>query len=124
MNKVVFLMVFGFLNLFALDFYEYEEALALQKKTGKVILVEAMRSDCHYCADMKKKVFDDEKMSRWIKKHFIPVQINLDFDAMPLGLKVVMTPSFFFIDKHQKVVKRFVGSWNIQDFKDLTKNIK
>ena len=124
MNKIVLIVLSGFLSLFALEFHSYEEALKLQKKTGKVIMIDVIRSDCHYCKDMQKKVFDNKAMSVWLQKRFIPVKLNLDFDELPLGLHVYFTPTFFFLDSDQKIIKKIPGSWNIQDFKDLTKNIK
>lgn len=124
MNKIILIILSGFVSLFALEFHTYDEALKLQKESGKIIMLDVVRSDCHYCIKMKKEVFDDEKMSKWLEERFIPVKLNLDFDDLPLGIKVYFTPSFFFIDVNHKIIKKIPGSWNIQDFKDLTKNIK
>jgi len=124
MNKIFLLLIFGFISLNALDFYSYEEALKLQKKNNKIIMIDVIRSDCHYCIKMKKEVFDNPEMSAWLQKRFIPVELNLDFDDLPLGLHVYFTPTFFFVDKNHKIVKKVPGSWDIQDFKDLTENIK
>ena len=111
-------------SLWSMNFYSYEEALEMQKKNKKIIMLDAMRSDCHYCIEMEKNVFDNPEMAVWIEERFIPVKVNLDFDKLPLGLEVYFTPTFFFIDENQKILKKVPGSWNIQDFKDLTKNIK
>ncbi len=124
MNKIVLILLMSAVSLFALEFHSYEEALQLQKKNGKIIMIDVMRTDCHYCKDMQRKVFDNAAMSKWLEKRFIPVKLNLDFDELPLGIHVYFTPTFFFIDADQKVIKKIPGSWNIQDFKDLTKNIK
>ena len=124
MNKIVLILLMSAVSLFALEFHSYEEALQLQKKNGKIIMIDVMRTDCHYCKDMQAKVFDDVAMSTWLEKRFIPVKLNLDFDELPLGIHVYFTPTFFFIDADQKVIKKIPGSWNIQDFKDLTRNIK
>jgi len=124
MNKIILILISGFISLYALDFHSYEEGLELQKKNNKIIMIDVMRSDCHYCKDMDKKVFENKEMAKWIEKRFIPVRLNLDFDKLPLGLNVYFTPTFFFIDKNHKIVKKVPGSWGIQDFKDLTENIK
>jgi thioredoxin-related protein len=124
MSKIVLILISGFVSLYALEFYSYKDALKLQQQNGKIIMIDVVRTDCHYCADMQKKVFDDKEMSEWLQKRFIPVKLNLDFDELPLGIHVYFTPTFFFIDSDQKVIKKIPGSWNIQDFKDLTKNIK
>ena len=124
MNKIVLILLMSAVSLFALEFHSYEEALQLQKKNGKIIMIDVMRTDCHYCKDMQRKVFDNAAMSKWLEKRFIPVKLNLDFDELPLGIHVYFTPTFFFVDADQKIIKKIPGSWNIQDFKDLTKNIK
>jgi thioredoxin-related protein len=124
MNKIFLILIVSAVSLLALEFHSYEEALKLQKKNGKIIMIDVMRTDCHYCKDMKAKVFDDKAMSAWLQKRFIPVELNLDFDDLPLGIHVYFTPTFFFVDADQKVIKKIPGSWGIQDFKDLTKNIK
>jgi thioredoxin-related protein len=124
MSKIVLILISGFVSLYALEFYSYKDALKLQQQNGKIIMIDVVRTDCHYCADMQKEVFDDKEMSEWLQKRFIPVKLNLDFDELPLGIHVYFTPTFFFIDSDQKVIKKIPGSWNIQDFKDLTKNIK
>jgi thioredoxin-related protein len=123
-NNLFLLLILSISSLWSVEFYSYEEALKHQKKNNKVMMIDVMRTDCHYCSEMEEKVFDNPEMSQWIEKRFIPVKLNLDFDELPLVLHVYFTPTFFFVDKNQKVIKKVPGSWNIQDFKDLTKNIK
>lgn len=124
MSKFLVLLLSFNLSLWSLEFHTYKEALKIQKQNKKIIMIDVVRTDCHYCQNMKKEVFDDKEMSNWIKKRFIPVEVNLDTGIPPLGIKVHFTPSFFFINEEQEIVKKIPGSWNIQDFKDLTKNIK
>jgi len=124
MNKIVWLLLSSIISLYALDFHSYEEGLKLQQKSGKILMLDVMRTNCHYCKDMERKVFDNKNMSAWLNKRFIPVKLNLDFDTLPLGIHVYFTPTFFFVNKEHKIIKKVPGSWGIQDFKDLTKNIK
>jgi len=124
LNKIIYTILISFSTLCALDFYSFSEALELQKKSGKIIMIDVVRQNCHYCENMDKNVFDNKGMSVWIKQRFIPVKIDLDKEVLPLGLKTGFTPTFFFINKEQELVKTIPGSWNIQDFKDLVKGIK
>ena len=125
MNKViVILMLFTTLSLSALEWHSYDEAVKLQKTNSKIIMIDVVRSHCQYCIRMDENVFQDTEMSKWLEERFIPVKINLDMDEMPLNLEVKMTPTFYFIGKSEKVIKMIPGSWNIEDFKDLTKKIK
>ena len=123
MNKMVIVLLLGVTFLHGLEFHTYKEALKLQKRTGKIIMIDAMRRDCHYCIKMEREVFDDPQMSKWLERRFIPVKIDIDKQKLPFGKKVSFTPTFFFI-KNGKILKIIPGSWNIQDFKDLTKDIR
>ena len=123
MNKILLSLSFAILSLHGLEFHSYEDALKLQKKNNKIIMIDVIRTDCHYCEEMNTNVFEDKEMSKWLEKRFIPVQINLDNERLPLGIKVNFTPSFFFINSKQQIVKKIPGSWDIDDFKDLTKHI-
>ena len=121
--KTFLLLFAATLSLYGVEWRDYKSALKEQKVTGKPIMLDVVREGCHYCSNMEKNVFDDPEMSKWIEKRFIPVKIDQAKEKVPLGIKVYFNPSFFFI-KNGKVVKKVPGSWNIQDFKDLTEKIK
>ena len=124
MNKFVLIMLASVCSLFAVEFHSYEEALSLQKKSKKIIMIDIVRDGCHYCEDMDRDVFDNAAMNKWIEERFISVKMNVDREKLPLDIKVSFTPMFYFINAEGKIVKKIPGSWNIEDFKDLTKGIK
>jgi len=123
-SRYILVLLLSLSSLFAVEFYSYEDALKLQKKSNKIIMIDVVRSGCQYCEDMDREVFQNEAMSKWLDERFISVKLNLDNDKLPLDLQVHFTPTFFFVDTNGKIVKKIPGSWNIQDFKDLTKGIK
>ena len=120
----IFIMFFSVVAVYALEFHTYQEALKLQKQNKKIIMIDVMRTGCHYCSDMKRKVFDNTEMSKWLENRFIAVEINLDQNKIPFDVEIHLTPTFLFVDEHQNLVEKIPGSWNIQDFRDLTKEIK
>lgn len=124
MKKIIFSLIFCFVSLFGVDWQNYEEAKKVQQKSSKIIMIYVERTNCRYCINMHREVFDDKEMSEWIGERFIPVKLNLDMDNIPLNINVSMTPSFYFVGKNQKIIKMIPGSWNIDDFKSLIKNIK
>ena len=124
MKRLVLIFVLSSLSLWGVEFHSYEDALKLQKKNKKVIMIDVVRTDCHYCEDMQKNVLDDPEMSKYLSKKFISVKMDFDKQTLPLGIKVNFTPTFFFVDANNVVIKTVPGSWNIEDFTDLTKNIK
>jgi len=124
MIKVLIILQFCMVELFALHWLSYAEALDMQQKNSKIIMIDVVRTHCKYCIKMDKDVFEDEKFSHWIEERFLPVKINLDKQQLPFEIEVKMTPSFYFFDSGKNLIKMIPGSWNISDFKDLTKNIK
>ncbi len=123
MRRFPLLFLVMFVQLNALEFVSFTQALKLQQQTGKVIMIDAVRKECRYCKKMDKEVFNDANMSQWLQERFIPVKMDIEKETLPYGLKVHFTPTFIFIKDH-KVIKTIPGSWNIRDFKDLTKEIK
>lgn len=107
-----------------LNWRSWEDALIEADKTQKMIMVDAVRDGCHYCDDMQKNVFDDNAMAEFIEKRFIPVKVNLSKRAMPFGINVSMTPSFYFFTADRGLVKMIPGSWNQEDFRDFLEGIK
>ena len=123
-KKVFFLIFILSASLWATEWLNYDQAKALQKKNHKPIMLDIMRNTCHFCKKMDQDVFSNKEMIQWLQERFILVQINLDEDLMPIDEEVTFTPTFYFLDESGKILKKIPGSWNIQDFKDLTRNIK
>lgn len=124
MSKIFISIFISCISLYAVNWLDYDEASLLQEKSAKIIMIDVVRSGCHYCTDMELEVFQDAKMTKYLKERFILVKINLDEDTIPSYIDPVFTPSFYFINKDKEVINQINGSWNIQDFKDLTKDIK
>ena len=124
MIKIVVLPFLIGVSLCATQWRSYDAALIEQKSSHKPIMIDIIRTNCHYCKNMEKEVFEDRDMSAWIEKRFIPVQVNMDNEKLPLGLNVSFTPTFYFVDEKHNILKKIPGSWHIEDFKDLTRNIK
>ena len=124
MKKLLLILCLGLLNLQAITWHSFEDAQSLQKQSSKTIMLYVTASHCPYCKKMDKNVFQDSKMSKWLDDKFVAVKIDIDFDDIPLNLNPRMTPSFYFVDKDEKIVKTIPGSWSIEDFKDLTRKIK
>jgi len=123
-NRLILVFLLSISSLFGVEFYSYSDALKMQKNSKKIIMIDVVRTGCQYCENMDREVFKDKKMSKWINDRFICVKINMDNEKVPLGIKVNFTPTFYFVNADKEIVKKIPGSWNIQDFKDLTKGIK
>lgn len=108
----------------SLQWRSWDAAMQEAEATGKIIMIDAVRTGCHYCVEMDEAVFKDEAMAAYIEKRFIPVKINLAEEALPLGLDVSMTPTFFFVTKEGDLLKKVPGSWNQEDFRSFLDGVK
>lgn len=130
MSRVVRLLIAAFAiaatSLYAegTQWRSWDMALEEAALTQKIIMVDAVKDDCRFCTRMDKNVFEDAQMAAYLEKRFIPVKINLSHSTMPMGIRVQVTPSFYFFTAHKKLIKTIQGSWNQEDFTDLLDNIR
>lgn len=124
MNKLLVLaFLSSMISLQAIQWHTFEEGLLEAKKSHKLVMLDIVRDKCHYCVDMDKHVFNDAKMKTWIESCFVPVKLNLSHDVLPKGIKAEVTPTFIFMTSEQVLVKKILGSWNKDDFKDLSEKL-
>lgn len=107
-----------------LSYVDLPVALNEVKKSHKIVMIKATAKNCHYCKKMDRVVFKDPNIVKQLNEDFIAVEIDVDSEELPFGLKCSMTPTFFFIDEHEKVFKTIPGSWNVEDFAIILKEIK
>ena len=103
---------------------DFTKALEKAKKENKIIIVEAMSEHCHYCKKMELEVMIDDKITSMLKKDFIFLQVDVSKESLPLGLKSLMTPSFFFINSKAKKIFEMKGAWGISDFIEILNEAK
>ena len=124
MNKLfAVLYMASFLNLEAVEWMSLNEGLDKAKRSHKLIMIDVVRDRCRFCVNMDKNVFEDKEMSRWIQSCFIPVKLNLSQQDLPNGLKVEVTPTFFFMNQKLELIKTIQGSWNTDEFKQLSQKL-
>jgi len=124
MSRIFLLILVVSTVLTAMQWKSFEAGIKQAKAENKIVMIDAVRTGCHYCENMEKNVFDDANMTRYIEKSFVPVQINISNEKLPLGLHVSMTPTFIFISKNKNVLKKVPGSWNQEDFTSILDALK
>ena len=101
----------------------FDTAFQEAQKNNKIIVLKAMTEHCHYCKKMDREVMVDDQVVKALQKDFVVVQVDITKNSLPLGLTAELTPSFFFIDKDKKVLQKVVGSWNVEDFLEILKEV-
>jgi len=59
-----------------INWVSMEEAVELQKKEPKLILVDVYMNNCPYCTKMDKSTFGHPKVKEYVNKHFYAVKLN------------------------------------------------
>lgn len=101
---------------------DIDEVIAYAKKTGKLIIVEAMTPTCYFCKWMERTVFSDSEVQEAIHENFVLFKVNMKENKLPLNLMKYyrrMTPSFFFVTADGKLLSKYRGSWEKKDFLDM-----
>ncbi|MBU6342759.1 MAG: DUF255 domain-containing protein [Bacteroidetes bacterium] len=61
-----------------LKWYTWEEAVELNKKTPKKIIVDVFTDWCGWCKKMDKSTFIDPKVTAYLAQNFYPVKLNAE----------------------------------------------
>jgi uncharacterized protein YyaL (SSP411 family) len=74
-----------------------KEALSKAKNDNKPIFLSIGYSTCHWCHQMRKESFEDERVAAFINKNFIPIKVDREempeVDAYYMGAVQAMTGS-------------------------------
>ena len=97
----------------------YSKAVEMAQNSNKLIMIKLTADHCKYCIKMDKEVMVDKDVKKLLSQNFITVNVNVDKEKIPLGIKRTITPTFIFVDKNQNIVSKIPGSWNKRDFMDL-----
>jgi len=98
---------------------EYQKALLSATKSGKIVMLKLTSENCHFCKKMDREVLSDKEFVSFLDKNFVLLNIDVKKEKLPLKLEYKVTPTFFFIDKNEKVIYRIQGSWSKKDFIEL-----
>lgn len=117
MKKILILLFILTSSIFAkvewTDIFDvYDDA----KASNKVVMVMLSQKGCPGCEYMKSVVLEDEKVSKLLKDSFISVVLDVHEDFMPENLEYFATPTFYFLDAQEKILKRVNGGEKAKDF--------
>ena len=105
--------------------HTYEEALKVAKKEHKIIVIEGYLPYCRFCIRMDKEVLVENEVKKVLNKNFVLVKMNLLLEKLPLKIKRLGTPSFYFIGSEgKKIIEMVEGFGNSTEFIELLNDVK
>jgi len=100
--------------------YSYDEALKKAKAEGKIILIEGYIPFCRGCIWMDRNVMVEQEVKAALNKDFVLVKMNLLVEKLPLGMKRLGTPSFYFIDSDgTTIIDMLEGTGTKEEFMEM-----
>ena len=104
--------------------HNFKKAIEKANKQHKEVMMMYSAVYCPECNYMKEVVFKDEKVLKYIQKHYIVLTLDIQKDTLPEGFDYVGIPLFFFLDKNAKEKNKIVGGSKANIFLQKIKALK
>lgn len=126
MKKFLLSFIFLAVSLFAqpLHFTDIFDAYDVAKEQNKPVFIMLSKKECPGCKQMHNVVFKDEALSSYINKNFVMVEIDVYDESVPDELKYFATPTLYFLDKNEKILKRINGGQKAPELLKTLKEVK
>ena len=124
MKKIVLLLAFLVASVYAdVKYTDMFDAYDVAKDEKKLVLVMLSQKGCAGCQYMESVVFTNKDVSAYLEKAYVTVHIDIHEDSAPIGMDHFATPTFYFVDADEKILKRLNGGENAKDFLTTLKKV-
>ena len=124
MRKIFFSMVLIVVSLFGdVRYTNIFDAYDVAKEEDKPLLVMLSKKECPACQYMNNVVFKDKEISSYINKNFIAVEIDVYDEAVPEELEYFATPTLYFQDGDEKILRRINGVQKQEEMLSALKSV-
>jgi thioredoxin-related protein len=124
MKKIFFSFVLFFTSLFGdVKFTDIFDAYDVAAAQEKPVLVMLSKEGCQGCEYMHNVVYKNSKVSEYINKHFVAVNIDVYAESVPEELEYFATPTFYVLDKDENILKRINGGQKTDAFLETLQGI-
>jgi len=117
MKKIAAVLVLLSMTLFAeVKFTDMFDAYDEAKAQKKLVLVMLSQEGCSGCEYMKNVVYKNKDVSKYISDNYIAVYLDIYAEPVPEELEHFATPTYYFLDEDENILKRINGGENAKDF--------
>lgn len=125
MKKIILLITLLFSVVSAdIRWVDIFDAYDVAKSEKKIVMIMLSRKGCPGCEYMTDIVFENKKVMAAFKKNFLAVHLDIYEDFIPENLTYFATPTFYFLDADEKILKNFVGAKKAKDFIKVLKELE
>ncbi|MDD3499346.1 MAG: DUF255 domain-containing protein [Sulfurovum sp.] len=105
--------------------YTFEEAVKIAKAKKKIIMIRGVLPFCKWCIQMDREVMVEPEVREMLDSSFVVVKTNVITEKLPLGMKSLGTPSFYFIKSDgETIIDQLNGYGDKEEFMELLRRIK
>lgn len=109
----------------SVESYSYEEAAKIAKEQKKIIMIRGVLPFCKWCIKMDREVMVEPEVREVLEKEFVVVKTNVITEKLPLGMKSLGTPSFYFIHSDgETIIDQLNGYGDKEEFLEMLRRIK
>lgn len=87
-----------------INYVSFTTAMKRAKAKNKIVFIKVRSATCKYCDQLDAVMRWNDKVKRLANKYFEVVQINLDYDSVPLDIRIASTPTIIFIRPDDKKI--------------------
>jgi len=117
MKKILLTLLLGVSFAFAdVKYTNIFDAYEDAKAQNKLVLVMLSQKGCPGCEHMESVVFEDKDVNKYLKEKYVVVHVDVYEEGAPDGLDFFATPTFYFLDEDENVLKRLNGGENAKEF--------
>jgi thioredoxin-related protein len=125
MKKILLILALLVSSVFAeVKYVDIFDAYDIAQKENKTVMVMLSQEGCPGCQYMENVVFNNTNISKILNEDFIVVYIDVYKEGAPDGLDFFATPTFYFLDADEKVLKRLNGGQNAKDFGETLEKVR
>ena len=104
--------------------HNFDKAIEKANEQHKEVMMMYSAVWCPECNYMKDVVFKDEKVLKYIQKHYVVLALDIQKDTLPKGFNYIGIPTFFFLDKDAKEKNQIIGGSKAKLFLQKLKALK
>ncbi len=118
MKKMIVMMLLVTSALFAQVHWvkDLDDAYDIAAQEKKIVFVLLSQKGCPACKYMKNVVLQNSEVQKALAKDFVVVHLDIHEDFVPLALEHFVTPTLYFLNSDEGVLKRVNGYENAKDF--------
>ena len=105
MRKIILILLFITTSLSAGMYWadDYNSGIKEAAQKQKKVLVYFSEEDSAKCEEMTWTISFDKNVSNYITKHFVAIEIDIEYDNRK-GYKIYQTPTIYFLDSKAKQI--------------------